>query len=77
MSDEIKALAKNMVDRKRSGTDPYILFLGAGASIDSGCSSMMKIVDDVLQSHDSAQFLDWQKEIEEATSVDAKFGVLS
>lgn len=76
MSDKIKALAKNMVDRKRSGTDPYILFLGAGASIDSGCSSMMKIVDDVLQSHDSAQFLDWQKEIEEATSVHAKFGEL-
>ena len=76
MSDKIKALAKNMVDRKRSGTDPYILFLGAGASIESGCSSMMGIVDDVLRFYESSQFNNWQKEIEDATSVDVKYGDL-
>ena len=76
MSDAIKALATNMVDRKRSETDPYILFLGAGASISSGCSSMMQIIDDVLQSQDSTQFNDWQREIEKAVSVDAEYGEL-
>lgn len=55
MSDTIKALATNMVARKRSEVDPYIPFLGAGASISSGCSSMMQIVDGVLQSHDLTQ----------------------
>ena len=76
MSDAIKALATNMVDRKRSETDLYILFLGAGASISSGCSSMMQIVDDVLQSQDSTQFNNWQREIEEAASKDAEYGEL-
>lgn len=74
MSDAIKALAANMVGRKK--TDPYILFLGAGASISSGCSSMMKIVDDVLESHDSTQFNDWQNEFKKANSIDAEFGEL-
>ena len=76
MSDKIKALAKNMVDRKRSGTDPYIIFLGAGASIESGCSTMMGIVDDILQNHESAQFDNWQIKIKEATSIDVKYGDL-
>ena len=76
MSDAIKALATNMVGRKRSETDPYILFLGAGASISSGCSSMVQIVDDVLQSQDSTQFNDWQREIEKAASKDSEFGEL-
>ena len=76
MSDAIKALAANIVDRKKSETDPYILFLGAGASIGSGCSSMMQIVDDVLQSQDSTQFNNWQREIEEAASKDAEYGEL-
>ena len=74
MSDAIKALAANMVGRKK--TDPYILFLGAGASISSGCSSMMKIVDNVLESHDSTQFNDWQNEFKKANSIDAEFGKL-
>jgi len=76
MSDTIKALATNMVARKRSEVDPYILFLGAGASISSGCSRMMQIVDNVLQSHDSTQFKDWQKEIEGAASVNEEYGKL-
>ena len=76
MSDTIKALATNMVARKRSEVDPYILFLGAGAVISSGCSSMMQIVDDVLQSHDLTQYDNWQKEVAEAASLNAKYGGL-
>jgi hypothetical protein len=76
MSDEIKGLAESMVLRKQSEAGPYILFIGAGASISSGCLSMMKIVDDALQSHDSTQFNDWQKKIEEAASVNMEYGEL-
>ena len=76
MSDTIKALATNMVARKRSEVDPYIPFLGAGASISSGCSSMMQIVDGVLQSHDLTQYDNWQKEVAEAASLNAKYGEL-
>ena len=76
MSDAIKGLAKSMVLRKQSEADPYILFLGAGASISSGCSNMMKIVDDALQSNDSTQFNDWQKKIEKAASVNTEYGEL-
>ena len=76
MPDSIKALATNMVERKRSGTEPYIIFLGAGASISSGCSSMMQIVDDVLQSRDSTQFKNWQNKIEEAALVNVEYGEL-
>jgi hypothetical protein len=76
MSDAIKGLAENMVLRKQSETGPYILFLGAGASISSGCSNMMQIVDDVLQSRDSTQFNEWQRKIEAAASVNTEYGEL-
>jgi hypothetical protein len=77
MSDEIKALATNMVERKKSGADPYILFLGAGASISSGASSMMQIVDDVLKSQDSKQFDELQVKIRESASINFEFGELT
>jgi NAD-dependent protein deacetylases, SIR2 family len=76
MSDSIRALASSMVSRKISGTDPYILFLGAGASISSGCSSMMQIVDDVLEQHAKSEFDNWENEIENATQIEKKFGEL-
>ena len=76
MPDLIRALAYNMIDRKRSGTEPYNLFLGAGASISSGCSSMKKIVNDLLQSHDSTKFAEWGEIIAKATSVDEEYGML-
>ena len=76
MSDTIKALAANIVARKQVGLSPYVLFIGAGVSISSGCSSMLGIVDDVLQSHDSAQLEAWQKDITDATSKDTRFGDL-
>jgi hypothetical protein len=76
MSDTIKALAANMVSRKQSGLAPYVLFIGAGASISSGCSNMLRLVDDVLQTHASAQFEAWQNDIANATSKDPRFGDL-
>ncbi|WP_229395873.1 SIR2 family protein [Methanosarcina sp. DH1] len=76
MSDSIRALANSMVSRKISGTDPYILFLGAGASISSGCSSMMQIVDDVLKQYANSEFDKWETEIENATQIEKKFGEL-
>jgi hypothetical protein len=76
MSEAIKALASNIVARKKAGLEPYVLFLGAGASISSGCSTMLQIVEDVLQSHDSKQLEAWQKEVAEATLKDARFGDL-
>ncbi|WP_157860112.1 NACHT domain-containing protein [Methanosarcina acetivorans] len=77
MSDSIRGLASNMVSRKKEGIDPYILFLGAGASISSGCSSMMQIVDDVLKHHATKSDLDkWKSEVENATQKDPKFGDL-
>ncbi|WIM45358.1 SIR2 family protein [Methanosarcina mazei] len=76
MSDSIRALASSMVSRKISGADPYILFLGAGASISSGCSSMMQIVDCVLEQHAKSEFEKWENEIEKATKENKKFGEL-
>ena len=76
MPDTIKALAASMVARKQAGLEPYVLFIGAGASISSGCSSMLRIVDDVLQKYDAAKFEAWQKEIADATSKDERFGNL-
>lgn len=76
MSDSIRALTSSMVSRKMSGTDPYILFLGAGASISSGCSSMMQIVDDVLEQHAKSEFDNWENEIKTATEKEKKFGEL-
>lgn len=76
MSDSIRALASSMVSRKISGVDPYILFLGAGASISSRCSSMMQIVDDVLEQHAKSEFDKWEKEIKDATQKEKRFGEL-
>ena len=76
MSDDIKALANSMISRKKSNVNPYILFLGAGASISSECSSMMQIVDDVLGSNDSKQFGEWEKNITDATAINFEYGEL-
>ena len=76
MSDSIRALASSMVSRKRAGTDPYILFLGAGASISSECSSMMKIVDDVLKHYAKSNFDKWESDIESATQKEKEYGEL-
>lgn len=76
MSDAIRALAASLVSRKQAGLQPYVLFLGAGASISSGCSSMLRLIEDVLQARDATQFNVWQKEIAEASATNAIFGEL-
>jgi hypothetical protein len=65
-----------MISRKRAGTNQYILFLGAGASISSGCSSMMQIVDDVLRNNVKSKFDEWESEINNAAEVNIIFGEL-
>lgn len=76
MSDSIKALASSMVLRKKAGADPYILFLGAGASINSGCSSMMSIVNDALKQHAKTDFDKWENKIEKAIRINEEYGEL-
>ena len=76
MYDQIRALASNVVSRKKAGVDSYVLFLGAGASINSGCSNMVQLANDVLQSHEPKQFAKWETELSAATSKDTRFGDL-
>ncbi|MDY0129099.1 MAG: SIR2 family protein, partial [Methanosarcina vacuolata] len=76
MSDAVRALAGSMVARKKSGRDPYILLIGAGASLSSECSSMISIVDDVLETYSKTEFNNWKKEIEDATLLDERYGKL-
>lgn len=76
MSEAVRALAANIVSRKQAGSDPYTLFIGAGASIGSGCSNMLDIADATLQLHDSTQFNAWNNEISEAQALSSQFGEL-
>gem|GEM_PF-1476552 len=73
MSDLIASLAANIVERKRAGAEPYVLFLGAGASISSGCSSMVALVDDVLQERDTTGFASWKAEIDGIASLPEQY----
>jgi len=45
----IKTLADLMRQRKTAGEPPYVLFLGAGASIASGAPTTSEIVDDIVR----------------------------
>src|SRR5690349_13912854 len=76
MTETLNALAANIVSRQTGGVDPYVLFLGAGASISSGCSSMLALSEDLLRTHDTAQFHCWEADIANARKLDAKFGEL-
>ncbi len=76
MTEALNALAANIVSRRTSGVDSYILFLGAGASISSGCSSMLTLSEDLLRSHEAAQFNSWETEIADAQKLNATFGDL-
>ena len=51
MADLVQMLARSMVNRKQAGRKPYVLILGAGASLSSGCSSYSELVDDFLQEY--------------------------
>ncbi|HII81265.1 MAG TPA: hypothetical protein HA261_12990 [Methanosarcina sp.] len=75
MLDPIRALASRMVSRiKSEEAEPYILFLGAGASQESGCSNMMDIVDDILK--DCNNFEKWENDIKKATEINEEYGEL-
>lgn len=43
-----KFLFQQISDKKAQGPEPFVLFLGAGASLNSGCPSMMEIVKDTI-----------------------------
>ena len=45
----IKTLADLMRQRKTAGEPPYVLFLGAGASLASGAPTTSEIVDDIVR----------------------------
>ncbi len=70
--DRIRALASRMVSRKRAEDEkPYILFLGAGASRKSGCSTMMDIVDGILK--DCTNFENWENDIKKAKEINKEY----
>jgi hypothetical protein len=56
MSDLIQTLAQRRVSRKSAGVEPYVLILGAGASISSGCPSYAELVDVFLRDNCPADF---------------------
>lgn len=54
---DIKQLAELIHSRKEAEEKPYILILGAGASLSSGCSSGWEIVEGVLSKHFPKEFI--------------------
>ncbi len=67
---ELVSLAKMIRQRKKLGNNPFVLFLGAGASITSGCSSLTRIVDDFVD-----DYLDWGVERICNSSFDEKMDI--
>lgn len=76
MSDLVTSLANSVALRKRSNVDPYVIFLGAGASISSGCASMMEIMDSTLNQRAPKEYEEWQRKINEANDIDPHYGEL-
>lgn len=76
MTDKIRALAASIAARKDLGAEPYVLLVGAGASVSSGCSPMPRLADDVLQNYDRARFDRWQASVAGAASLSPEFGEL-
>lgn len=54
--DKIKRLANLMRQRKAAGEPPYVLVLGAGATLSSGCRAMRDVVQEVVGHYDLKQF---------------------
>ncbi len=77
MSDLITSLANSMALRKQSNVDPYVLFLGAGASISSGCASMIEIMDSTLKQRAPKEYEGWQRQINKATDINPHYGELA
>jgi SIR2-like domain len=60
-------LARNMDYRKQQGQTPYVLVLGAGASLSSGASSGGEVIASVTQRHSNKDVgsMTWDQKIEE------------
>lgn len=62
---ELKTLAKLMYERKQAGENPFILLLGAGASVSSGCSSNRQLIEEIVRDYSNGHNLTWNERIEE------------
>lgn len=76
MTDKIRALAAGIAQRKSAGVEPFVLLVGAGASVSSGCSPTARLADDVLQSYERTRFDEWQASVAAAASLSPEFGEL-
>jgi NAD-dependent SIR2 family protein deacetylase len=63
----VRALAKNMEYRRQQGERPYLLVLGAGASLSSGASSGSWVITEVTETHGSKPVdgMTWDQRVEE------------
>jgi hypothetical protein len=74
--NEIKQLANLMRQRKAAGEPPYVLVLGAGATLSSGCRAMSAVVQAVVGDYDLKRFfeiMDSLSETERYTRLQAFF----
>jgi len=74
--DKIKRLANLMRQRKAAGEPSYVLVLGAGATLSSGCRAMSAVVQAVVGHYDLKQFfeiMDNLSETERYTRLQAFF----
>ncbi len=64
---QIEALTRLMNIRRDTAEPPYVLVLGAGASLSSGCSSGARIIEDVVGqlSRKDVAALSWEEKIAE------------
>jgi len=72
MPDLVKTLANHMHSRKRAKRQPYVLVLGAGASLSSGCSSYSELVDDFLDKYCAGDLATLNQEQDERTREERK-----
>jgi hypothetical protein len=56
--NKIRRLANLMRDRKAAGQPPYVLVLGAGATLSSGCRAMSAVVQAVVGHYDLKRFFE-------------------
>jgi hypothetical protein len=70
--DLIQDLGQRMKAKRAAGADPYVLLLGAGASIASGTSLNRAVVERVVGRYDVAAFDGYLRRC----SADERFGVL-
>jgi len=64
---QVEALARLMNIRRDGAEPPYVLVLGAGASLSSGCSSGARVIEDVVGqlSRRDVAALSWEEKIAE------------